>query len=96
MDLSLKLHGLATIQVEGCSRAIHAEANVIAYAARHGVMTEGTVMYSTAEPCQKCAELIVQAGILAVHYENPYRLGASEFLDKNHVIIKQHAWTPSG
>jgi dCMP deaminase len=83
-------------QTTGCRRAIHAEANLIAYAARHGVCTLGCVLYSTAEPCRKCAELIVQAGITHVYFENPYRLGASQFLTEAGIHIYQHVWTPVG
>ena len=78
----------------GCQRAIHAEANAIAYAAKVGVKCDGAVMYSTAEPCKKCSELIIQAGIMAVHYDNPYRLGAKDFLDSANIIVHQHVWTP--
>jgi dCMP deaminase len=64
----------------GCQRAIHAEANAIAYAARVGVNCSEGTMYSTHEPCQKCAELILTAGIIEVLYAEPYRLGAAAFL----------------
>jgi dCMP deaminase len=58
----------------GCQRTIHAEANVIAYAARHGAACEGANLYSTHGPCLKCAQLIAAAGISSVVYEVPYRL----------------------
>lgn len=72
----------------GCQRAIHAEANVVAYAARHQGGAEGATLYSTHEPCRKCAELIIQAGIRAVVYDKPYRLGAADFLDQNLILLK--------
>lgn len=58
----------------GCRRTIHAEANVIAFAARHGVCVGGSSLYSTHGPCYECAKLIAAAGILNVVYEVPYRL----------------------
>lgn len=58
----------------GCVRSVHAEANCIAYAARHGIATEGASLYSTHEPCLKCAELVVNAGIVSVYYHVPYRI----------------------
>ena len=58
----------------GCQRTIHAEANVIAFAARHGQPTEESVLYATHGPCLGCAKLIISAGIVAVYYETPYRL----------------------
>jgi len=88
--------GHGSYQELGCQRAIHAEANAIAYAAKVGVTCDGAVMYTTHEPCKKCSELIIQAGIMAVHYENPYRLGAKDFLDSANIIVHQHAWTPRG
>jgi dCMP deaminase len=58
----------------GCTRAVHAEANCIAFAARHGIATEGASLFTTHEPCLKCAELIVNAGIHSVYYHTPYRI----------------------
>jgi dCMP deaminase len=67
--------------VLGCQRAIHAEQNAISYAARVGVSCEGARMYTTHEPCRKCAEAILVAGIIEVFYYKPYRLGAAKFLN---------------
>lgn len=53
-----------------CVRAIHAEANAIAFAARHGIPLEGCVMYIAATPCKKCAELIIQAGIREIVFSD--------------------------
>jgi len=64
----------------GCLRAVHAEANAVAFAARHGIATEGTDLYCTHLPCQKCAELLINAGIVAVHYATDYRLKEGELL----------------
>jgi dCMP deaminase len=58
----------------GCQRAIHAELNAIAWAARHGVATDGGIMYATHGPCLKCAQAILAAGIIEVHYITEYRL----------------------
>jgi dCMP deaminase len=57
----------------GCQRAVHAEANAIAFAARDGISLLGTTLYSTHAPCRKCAELIVNAGIKIVVYNIAYR-----------------------
>jgi dCMP deaminase len=59
---------------EGCLRAVHAEANAIAYSARHGIATEGASLYCSHLPCRKCAELIINAGIVLVYYSVDYRL----------------------
>lgn len=57
----------------GCQIAVHAEANAVAYAARHGVVLDGTELFSTHAPCYACAQLIVNAGIMRVSYGLPYR-----------------------
>lgn len=58
---------------DGSSATIHAEANIIAFCARNGISTEGTILYVTLSPCDKCAELIVQSGIESVYYIEEYR-----------------------
>jgi dCMP deaminase len=64
-------------------RAVHAEANAIAWAARHGVGLEGSGIVITHQPCLNCARLIINAGISSVVYVHPYRLldGVSLLLD---------------
>ena len=57
----------------GNSRTVHAEANAIAFCARNGIATEECILYSTLQPCEKCAELIIQAGINKVYYIDEYR-----------------------
>jgi dCMP deaminase len=76
----------------GCQRATHAEANLIAFAARHGVQTDGATLYCTAGPCLTCARLIVAAGIVAVVYDVPYRLGEGiEYLVKHGLAVLEYA-----
>lgn len=57
----------------GCVRTVHAEANAIAWAARSGASTEEAELYCTHEPCLRCAQLLINAGISKVTYEHPYR-----------------------
>lgn len=56
----------------GCV-AVHAEANAIAFAARHGIALLGSTLYTTLTPCVKCAQLIVNAGIAHVVWRSVYR-----------------------
>jgi dCMP deaminase len=56
-----------------CTVAVHAEANAIAFAARHGVATNGAALYTTLWPCLTCAQLIINAGISRVYMLNEYR-----------------------
>ena len=55
-----------------CYRTIHAEANCIAFAARYGILTEGSVLYTTVSPCVECAKLIINAGVQCVIYLEEY------------------------
>lgn len=56
-----------------CTHAVHAEANLIAFCAKYGIATRGATLFITTSPCVKCAELIVQAGIIQVVYDSEYR-----------------------
>lgn len=57
----------------GCIRTIHAEVNIIAFAAKCGIQVNGAVMYTTLSPCYDCAKLIVASGISTVYYYEEYR-----------------------
>lgn len=46
--------------------ASHAEENLIAFAARLGIRTEGCTVYVTHMPCSRCARTLIQAGIRKV------------------------------
>lgn len=46
--------------------ASHAEANLIAFAAREGIRTKGSRVYCTHFPCAACARTMIQAGIVEV------------------------------
>lgn len=53
---------------------VHAEMNVIAFAAKNGVATNQCIIVITDSPCFECSKLIVQSGIKAVYYKNEYRI----------------------
>ena len=63
------------------STAIHAEAQMIAEAARKGVSLEGADMYVTVFPCPPCAKLIAFSGI-----KNLYCGGGYGVLDGEAVL----------
>lgn len=46
--------------------ASHAEANLIAFAAREGIRTQGCKVFVTHYPCSACARALIQAGVKAV------------------------------
>jgi dCMP deaminase len=54
------------------STATHAEARLIAQAARDGVATRGAVMYVTDFPCPPCAKLIAAAGVSQLYFREGY------------------------
>ena len=54
------------------STATHAEARLIARAAREGGATEGAVMYVTDFPCPPCAKLIAGAGVAKLYFRAGY------------------------
>jgi dCMP deaminase len=58
---------------EGCRASVHAEANAIAYAARHGIRLEGASLFTTLSPCVECAKLVINAGITMVYVDQMYR-----------------------
>lgn len=51
---------------EKYKRIIHAEANAILNAVRHGRSVDGCTLYVTWMPCEKCALMIIQSGIKKV------------------------------
>lgn len=58
---------------EPCTVAVHAEANTIAYAAKHGISLQNSTMYTTCSPCLPCAQIIINCGIVEVNYLEEYR-----------------------
>ncbi|NET29243.1 dCMP deaminase family protein [Okeania sp. SIO1I7] len=76
------------------SRSVHAEANAIAQAAKHGISTNGAVIYVTLEPCLYCLKLVISCGIKEVFYETPFNSGEKAalrdmFIKEGLVTIKQ-------
>lgn len=47
---------------------VHAEANVLASAARFGISTNDTTLYCTHQPCFTCSKDLIQAGVTKVWY----------------------------
>jgi dCMP deaminase len=81
----------------GCRRAIHAEAGLIAWAAREGISLAGAELFCTHAPCTRCAQLIVSAGIIGVNYNIEYRDSSGlELLARSiNVGVKSYAPAPA-
>lgn len=56
-----------------CPNAVHAEANAVAFAARHGVSLIDSTLYTTTMPCLACAQLVVNVGTVRVVAAEWYR-----------------------
>jgi dCMP deaminase len=54
------------------STAMHAEAAVIAGAARTGTSLDGADLFVTTFPCPACARLIAEAGLRRCYFAGPY------------------------
>lgn len=89
---SSPMSATATAYPNGCTRAIHAEMNAIAFAARAGAPTDDAAMYSTCATCVNCAALLVSSGIKRFVFFEPYRLkNGQELLEAAGIEVIQ--WT---
>lgn len=55
-----------------CIRALHAEQNALLQAARIGIACEGASIYVTCQPCNACAKMLINAGVVRVIFEGDY------------------------
>lgn len=72
---------------------IHAERNCIAFAAKSGIMTDGSTMYLTLRPCHSCLLLCIQAGIKRIVFlqeydKSPITFQTEEILQKTGVKLE--------
>lgn len=74
----------------------HAEATLIAQAAKQGISLEGADMYVTAFPCPPCAMLIANSGIKRCFYAGGYGVlnGERDLKANNVELIKVDAELP--
>jgi dCMP deaminase len=69
---------------------VHAEQNVITYAAKNGISTDDCTLYITHSPCKNCSKLIVQSGITRVVYLNEYKDASGiDFLKACNVSVQR-------
>jgi dCMP deaminase len=64
--------GAASGTTHELCRGLHAEQNAILQAALHGVSIDGGVIYSTHQPCVLCTKMVINTGLLAIYYLEPY------------------------
>ncbi len=60
------------IEPRELSRAVHAEMNAIAHAARAGISIDGATIYCTMSPCVNCFKVLLSAGVKRVFFEHIY------------------------
>ena len=56
-----------------CIISVHAEANAVSFAAKHGVSLERSELYTTFTPCLPCAQLVINVGVVLVYACEAYR-----------------------
>jgi dCMP deaminase len=78
------------IENDVCIRTVHAEANLVAFAAASGVALRGCMVYSTHAPCYSCAKLLINAGIDGLIYHRDYHDGRGLELLHNHGLIADY------
>lgn len=72
-----------------CERTIHAEANCLSFAARSGIKTSGSLLYTTSSPCLNCAQLLKQAGICTIFYEEVYNADVLKTIEPWFLVCEQ-------
>lgn len=65
------------------STAFHAEASLIAQAAKNGITLEGSSLYVTTFPCPPCAKIIAYSGIKKLYYRGGYGVLDAESILKS-------------
>ena len=73
---------------------IHAEANLLANAARNGVSTSDCFVVQTISPCINCARLLFQAGIKEIYFKEWYGsdLGKLEIGDLKTLVLSMDGY----
>lgn len=72
LDIGCARDGIPSGERLDLCRAVHAEANALAQAARFGISLEGATAYVTIRPCAGCMRLLIQAGVERVVWDGSY------------------------
>ena len=70
-------------------RAVHAEADALAGAARMGKSTRYADLFCTTFPCHLCAKQIISSGIKSVTFIEPYPKSRAEDLHEDAIAIEE-------
>ncbi len=71
-------------------RGLHAEQNVLLQAALHGIITKGSILYITNQPCIICTKMLINAGIneIIIGGDYPDKM-AMDFLKEAGIKIRK-------
>ena len=73
-----------------CLRTLHAEVNCLMYAAKAGISTDKSILYTTMMPCLSCAKVIVASGVVEVIYNIDYRFKQGiEYLINSNIKVRK-------
>lgn len=64
--------GLPNTRPDKYKYIVHAEANLVNWAARRGFSLEDKIILCTLSPCQNCIRTLFQAGVRVVYYKDRY------------------------
>lgn len=67
----------------------HAEANIVAFAAREGIRTSGCTVYVTHACCCDCMKALIQAGVSRVIYGPGTTSMPVEMFDAAHIMARE-------
>ncbi len=80
--------GVPSGQRHEICRGVHAEQNLVAQAAFHGVKTEGAAVYCTHQPCIICTKILINAGVEKIYFKNAYAdKFAEELLEESEIEL---------
>lgn len=69
---------------------IHAERNLLGYASKYGIPTQGCSIYVTMAPCVECSKQMIVSGIKNVYFKDVYRdMSGVEYLKKHGVNVEK-------
>lgn len=69
----------------------HAERNLIAFSAKHGIPLLDTTLYITTAPCVDCSKAIINSGINRVIYKDLYKnQDGIAFLTRHNILVERH------
>lgn len=55
-----------------CTICVHSERNLLNFAGRYGITTDGLAVVALYRPCVSCANDLIQAGVVALYYRWDY------------------------